>query len=202
MTLTRFLPFLLVLFLGCVAPAQSQAKALQEMVLGDAKAPLTVTEYASLTCSHCGDFYAKILPEIEKRYIATGKVRFVYRDFPIDGLSLKAAALAQCMPKESYTSFVKMLFNNMATWVRSAKPEATLIQFAQMAGMEEAKAKACMEDTAVLDALVAQRTDATSKYGISATPTFILGNGEEKIVGASSVDEFAAALDKALAKKK
>ena len=190
------------LLLSVSAVWAAESKPLRILSAGKSDAPVTIVDYASLTCSHCADFYNNVLPEIEKKYIETGKVKFIYRDFPLDGYSLKAAALVQCMPPETSYAFVKTLFKNMATWTRAPKPEAVLIQFAQMAGLDAAKATACMADPAVMDALIAQRAEATEKYGITATPTFIINNGEEKIVGAASLSDFSVAIDKILAKKK
>ena len=185
---------------------QKQDKAgsplIPEHVLGKATAPVTVVEYASATCSHCADFYAKVMPEIEKKYIDTGKVRFIFHNFPLDGLSLKASSLANCMPAKDYYPFIKIIFNNAKAWLGSEKPEATLLQYAQMMGLDGDKAKSCVEDTKILDALVAARAAAGDKYEIKATPTFIINDGEDRIVGAVTFEEFSAKIDKALARKK
>lgn len=192
---------LLVLVTLFSAPAQS-AEVLPVRALGKADAPVTIVEYSSLTCSHCAEFFMGVFPELQKRYIDTGKVRFIYRDFPIDGLSLKAAALAHCMPEAQFFPFVKILYGNAASWMRNPKPESVMMQYAQLGGLTEDKAKACLEDSKVFDALVAMRTEATDKYTIQATPTFIINDGADKIVGAQNIDTFAASIDKLLAKKK
>lgn len=183
------------------APAQA-AVQLKDHVEGSATAPITVIEYASLTCSHCSDFYTEVKPQIEEKYIKTGKVKFIYRDYPIDGVGLKAAALARCMPDEQYFPFIKILFNNQKAWIGSPKPLETILKYAEMSGLPSDKAKACLEDTDMMDAIAAQRTEATDKFDIKATPTFIFNDGEEKILGMTSFDKFASTLDKLLAKKK
>src|SRR5262249_31135009 len=99
-----------LLAIGLIALLPSYAMAadtvtVPERILGKADAPVTVEEFVSLTCSHCADFYTNILPELEKNYVETGKVKFILRDFPLDGLALKAAALARCMPEEQYYPF-------------------------------------------------------------------------------------------------
>lgn len=192
----------LALLLSATTAFAAPKKQLHEISVGKANAPLTIVDFASLTCSHCAEFYNNTLPEIEKKYVETGKARFIYRDFPIDGYSLKAAALVQCMPEASAYPFIKTLFKNMTVWTRAPKPEAVLVQFAQMAGLDAGKANTCMNDPDLLDALIAQRTEASEKYNIEATPTFIINNGEEKLLGAVSAAEFSATLDKILAKKK
>lgn len=177
----------------CASPLAEHAK-------GDEKAPVTITEYASFSCSHCAAFYKDVMPELEKRYIATGKVRFFYKDFPLNRYDLRASALAHCLPREQFYPFVKTLFENAGTWTSNPKPEEVLVQYAGLAGLGSDKAKACMDDAVVLDALVVQRTQAIEKYDIKATPTFILNGGMEKIVGAASAEEFFTAIEKALAK--
>lgn len=173
-----------------------------ERVLGKADAPVTIEEYASLTCPHCADFYTQVLPEIEKRYVDTGKVKLIFRDFPLDGTGLKAAALARCMPKEQYYPFVSTLYKNLMAWAMSSNPEETLTQYAKLGGLPADRAKACLSDNAMFDAIVAIRNNATESYGIDATPVFILNGGAEKINGAKSIDEFSAAIERVLAGKK
>ncbi len=182
-------------FAGSSTPLPERAK-------GDPKAPITVVEYSSLTCSHCANFYNDVMPEFEKKYIETGKVRFIYKDFPLDGPSLKGSALAHCLPEDKFFPFVAVLYRNRDAWLSSPKPETVMIQYAKLAGMSDEKAKACLENTELMDKLVAQRTEVMNKYNIQATPTFIINNGEERIMGARRLDAFTAAFDKILAQKK
>ena len=193
---------LLMLLCSSLAPAYAETTALKEHVLGKADAPITVEEYASLTCSHCGDFANTVLPELEKRYIDTGKVRFIFRDFPLDGVALKAATLAHCMPEGQYYPFIKVLFKNQMSWITAdGGPEKVLIQYAQLGGLDEEKAKACLNDTKLQDAVVASRTEGTEKYKIEATPSFVINKGQETLKGGQSVESFSATFDRLLAKK-
>lgn len=198
-----FKALLLALF---VITASSSAIASDERmadrVLGKASAPVKVDEYVSLGCSHCAEFTEKMLPEIEKKYVDTGKVKFVFHDFPLDGISLKAAALARCMPENEYFPFIKTLFGSQKTWAISENPEASLIQFAKLGGLPEDKAKACIADTKLQDAVIAERTDAGTKYHVEATPTFIINDGAERVDGEQSAEAFAAIFDRFLAAKK
>ena len=180
----------------------TQCHAATENFIGKANAPVTIVEYASLTCSHCADFYAQVMPEFEKRYIETGKVRFIYRDFPMDAIGLRAATLAHCMPSEQFYPFIKVLFNNQASWLRSPKPEDMLIRYAEMAGLPSEKARTCVTNTEIMDKLIATQTEATKKYDIAATPTFIINDGEEKVIGVRTIEDLGATIDKYLAKKK
>lgn len=173
-----------------------------ERILGKADAPVTIEEYASLTCPHCADFYTQTLPELEKRYVDTGKLKLIFRDFPLDGTGLKAAALARCMPKEQYYPFITTLYKNLMAWAMSPNPEEVLTQYAKLGGLPADKAKACLSDGSMFDAIIAVRTQATETYGINATPVFILNKGAEKIEGAKSLDDFTAAIERVLASKK
>jgi len=192
-------------FLLCLltaATARAEPTALPDRILGNPDAPVTVEEYVSLTCSHCAEFYNAVLPELEKRYVETGKVRFILRDFPLDGVALKAAVLARCMPAEQYYPFIRMIYKNQAAWIVSKEPEKTLMQYAKLGGLPEDKAKACLADTGLQDAVVAERTNAAEKLNIEATPTFIINGGAETVKGAQNVDNFSATFDRLLAEKK
>jgi len=175
---------------------------LKEIYLGNKDAPVTMQEFASLTCSHCADFTVNVLPELKKKYIDTGKMRYIYRDFPIDGIALKAAALAHCMPDEQYYAFLDVLSKNQQQWAFGSSPERTLLQYAKTGGLAEEKAASCIKDPDKLDALVALRTEAQNKYDIDSTPTFIFNEGKEKIKGAMKVEDFSKVIDKLLEQKK
>ncbi|NTU77162.1 MAG: DsbA family protein [Alphaproteobacteria bacterium] len=188
-----------VCLVGGSVLSRAENFAVPERVIGKKDAPVTLQEFASLTCSHCSKFYETILPELQKKYIDTGKVRFILRDFPLDGVALRAAALARCMPVEQFYPFIGVLYKNLGTWAVADNPMKSLQQYAKLGGLSDEKAKACVEDTKMLDALVAGRTAATEKYGVEATPSFIINDGQ-KIVGDRSLKEFTDAIDKALEK--
>ncbi len=172
-------------------------------VLGKDTAPIKVDEFVSLTCSHCAEFYDKTLPELEKRYVDTGKVRFVMHDFPLDGLSLKAAAVARCMPADEYFPFVKTLFKTQAFWAfGSGNPVDNMIQTAKLGGLAEEKARSCANDTALQNAIAAERAEATTKFQVEATPTFVINDGADVVKGAESVENFSKIFDRLLAGKK
>lgn len=167
-----------------------------EHVMGNATAPVTVIEYSSLNCSHCAHFHKDILPEVVKKYIATGKVKMIFRDFPLNALALKAAQISQCMPEDRYFPFVKTLFENMAGWSGAADPEATLIQYAKLAGLPGERITACLNDKELQDAIVKRRMQAETQFKITSTPTFIINYGQATLTGISTFEEF----DKAIAK--
>lgn len=204
MRTSSFLAGLLGLaFLASAAlSAQAAELPLREHSKGSPNAPITVVEYSSLTCSHCAQFANDVLPELEKRYVDTGKVRFIFRAFAGNRIDLKGVALASCLPEEQYLPYLTLLFKTQGTWLREAKPEETLVGYARMAGLTPERAKSCAEDDKLLDAIVAQRTEAIEKYNIQATPTFIINGGEERIMGSMPVETFAATFDRLLAAKK
>ncbi|MDD2326518.1 MAG: DsbA family protein [Alphaproteobacteria bacterium] len=192
----------LALLLSASSPVWAKETVLPDHAEGKATAPITMVEYSSFTCSHCADFYNDVMPQIEKNYIETGKVRVIHRDFPNDAYSLKAAALTRCMPEGQYFPFVHLLFKNFRAWIMTPKPEETLKQYAQMAGLPQEKVKSCLDDTDLLDAIVAMRNEGAKKYEVTGTPTFILNDGQDVIVGTRPYEEMAAAFDKILADKK
>jgi protein-disulfide isomerase len=201
--MTRFFAFIVIL--GTVLAAgfahAADAPTLPDHVLGDPKAPVTVEEYVSLTCPHCADFYINTLPELEKKYVETGKVKFILHDLPNSGVALKAAALARCMPDDEYYPFVRTLFKNQATWM-NGDSETILIGYARLGGLDGDKAKACYNDNKMMDAIVAASTAAAEKHGIEFTPTFVINNGADTIQGSQPPATFEAAFDRQLTAKK
>jgi len=184
------------------APAASSAATLSPHVLGKADAPVLMNEYVSLTCPHCAEFYTSVLPDLEKQYVDTGKVRIALHEFARDATDLKAFALARCMPDDEYFPFIGVLFGNQQAWIMAPDPDKILIQYAKLGGLSEDRAVACLGDTKTQDAIAAGVKEAQDKFGIQSTPTFLLSPGSEKIEGSQSAAEFAAKFDKLLAAKK
>ena len=192
------------LTVGGAAQAEEVAKdaLVPERVLGNADAPITVEEFVSLTCSHCASFNNDILPELKAKYVETGKVKFILRDFPLDGIALRAAALARCMPKEQFYPFITVLFKNQAQWAFGGNPTQAMIQYAKLGGLGEEKAKACADDAKLMDAIAANIDVYRQKYAIQATPSFVINDGKETLRGAVAVGDFTAVFDKLLAEAK
>jgi protein-disulfide isomerase len=163
--------------------------ALGEMVLGAANAPVTIIEYASMTCSHCAHFATTTMPELKKRYIDTGKVRYMLREFPLDPLAAAGFMLARCAAKDNadkYYAIIDTLFHQQATWVVQ-KPIPPLQAIGRQAGLSEQDFNACLANQSMLDKIEAMRKNATDKLGVNSTPTFFV-NGE-KITGDVSLDD-------------
>ncbi len=167
----------------------------QDHALGKADAPVTIIEYASLTCPHCAEFDRDTLPKIKQNWIDTGKAKVVFRDFPLDGLALRAAMLARCAPPQRYFGFIDMLFQNQPTWVRATDPEQALEHIAKLGGMSDEQFQSCMKNEELANAVAASGQTAQKEYGVESTPTFFI-NGT-KLVGALSYDEFDKALSAA-----
>jgi protein-disulfide isomerase len=197
-----FIRFFALVALVLPMSARADVAPLAEHVLGKADAPVRIDEYVSLTCSHCADFYNNVLPEIEKRYVETGKVKIVFHNFVLDGAGLRAAQIAECMPGEQFFPFVKLLYANQKNWAMDAAPEKILVSYARLGGLTEDKAQACLKDTKLQDAIVAEReTSAIQKNKIEATPSFVFSDGVEVMRGAGSVADFAKIIDRLLLTK-
>jgi protein-disulfide isomerase len=191
-----------VLSLAGVAAAANAPAAItyHELIEGNPKAKVTIVEFASLTCPHCARFNETVLPQVKKNYVATGKVRFVYKDFPLDQLAMTGAMLARCAPPGMGMKLIDIMFKNQLEWARAEQPIAPLRAYAQLAGMSSAQVDACLQNAALLQAIKDEQNKAATLYQVEATPTFYVG--DEKVSGEKSYDEFAAIIDKQLAKAK
>tara|TARA_R110002110_G_scaffold88659_6_gene231005 strand:+ start:858 stop:1514 length:657 start_codon:yes stop_codon:yes gene_type:complete len=166
-----------------------------EHIIGDAAAPVTIVEYASLTCPHCANFHLNVLPTVKKELLDTGKAKLVYRDFPLDQLALRAATLVRCAQPMQRDAMLSLLFQTQATWARSSDPVAALDQIGRSVGMSSAATQACFEDQAILDAVIAQRLEAEQRYKVNATPSFIIGGKlYGGVLSAEQIAELVASL--------
>ena len=146
-----------------------------DMILGRADAPVTIVEYASLTCSHCARFHDQVLPKVKETYIETGKARLVYRDFPLDRLALAGSMLARCAGPERYFGFIDILFREQSNWSQSRQPMRALGRLARLGGMSQAGFDACLRDESVQRLVLDQRLAGARAYKIDSTPTLIIG---------------------------
>lgn len=175
-------------------------EALPDMVLGDAKAPVTIIEYASMTCPHCAHFQETTFPELKKRYIDTGKVRYIAREFPLDTLAAAASMLARCASTAAgptpdpakYFAMVDTMFRQQNTWAVE-KPLGPLLAIAKQAGFTQQTFDACLADQKLLDGIDKVRQRAVDKFKVQSTPSFFI-NGT-LTAGAMSIDEMAKLID-------
>ena len=163
-----------------------------DVVLGSDKAPVTVIEYASMTCSHCAHFSTTTFPELQKRYIDTGKVRFIFREFPLDALAAAGFMLARCAGKDKFMPIVETLFAKQPEWMVQ-QPLEPLKAIAKQFGFTEQSFDQCLANQKVLDGIQAVRDRAVEKLGINSTPTFFV-NGK-KLTGDQPIDAMAKEID-------
>ena len=169
---------------------------LPEMTEGDENAPVTIVEYASMTCGHCANFHTSTWPALRKKYVDTGKVRLVMREFPFDPRSAAAFMLARCAPNDGFFPMVKVLFQQQTNWARAQNARQPLENIAKLAGFTQESFEACLTDQELLDDVNSIRVRGAEEFGVSATPTFFI-NGE-KYTGALSVDQMSAIIDSKL----
>lgn len=168
-----------------------------ERAIGSPSAPVTVQEFFSLTCPHCGEFATDTMPQIKTKLIDTGKVRFIYHDFPLDQVALKAAQVARYLPAEEYYPFVEALYASQSDWAfqQGEDYHARIFKYAALAGMDQATYDKAWNDAALGQWILNGQQEAEKLYNIDATPSFII-NGK-KIPGAMDYDTFASNVAKA-----
>jgi protein-disulfide isomerase len=160
-----------------VSPVElMQPSGLGDRQLGPDNAPVTIVEYASLTCPHCAHFATETFPELKKRYIDTGKVRYIFREFALNPLDTGAIMLARCVDKDKYFDFVDMLYHTQDKWVVQ-KPIEPLFALVRQAGFTREKFESCLKNQKTMDDIEAQRNRASEKFGVNSTPTFFI-NGK------------------------
>ena len=163
-----------------------KAGPLGDVVMGDANAPVTIIEYASMTCSHCASFHNSTYPEMKKKYIDTGKVKYILREFPLDPLAAAGFMLARCSGNEKYYPIVEMLFQKQNDWV-TQNPIPPLLALAKQMGFTQETFEACLKDQKVLEAIENVRTHGAEKLAVNSTPTFFI-NGK-KVSGSMTIQE-------------
>jgi len=176
------------------ALAQNVARAdlavagpLGDVTLGPADAKVTIIEYASLTCSHCAAFHKETWPELKKRYIDTGKVRFTLREFPLDPLATAGFMLARCDGEGKYYPITDLLFDQQRNWAFTDKPLDALRAMMRQAGFSQEKFDACLKDQKLYDAVNAVKNRGMEQFKVDSTPTFFI-NGQRH-PGNLSIDE-------------
>ena len=176
---------------------------LPEMALGDEKAKVTIIEYMSMTCPHCAHFHNTSFDEIKTKYVDTGKVRFILREFPFDPVATAAFMLARCNPQDpktlatptQYFAMVSMLFKQQRAWAspQDGNVRAALLQTVKLAGYSQESFEACLTNQKLLDDVNAVVKRATSEFGVNSTPTFLIDG--KKYSGDMSVDAMSKIID-------
>lgn len=185
---------------GSVLPAFAQTAEIEDMVLGEADAPVTVIEYASFTCPHCASFHAGAFKELKKNYIDTGKIRFIHREVFFDRYGLWAGMVARCGGADRYFGVADLVYSGQRDWTKGepANIAENLRRIGRTAGLSNEQLDACLQDANLAESLVAWNDTNTRADGINATPSFVI-DGE--LHSNMSYDDFAALLDEKLAAK-
>ena len=150
---------------------------LGEKILGQENAPVTIIEYASLTCPHCANFHRDTLPELKAKYIDTGKARIIMREFPLDQLAWAGFMIARCSEESKYFALLNVLYQQQGTWARSQDPATELFKIAKQTGMTKDQFDACLKDEKLAKGIMAVKDKASENFGVQSTPTFFI-NGE------------------------
>ena len=164
-----------------------KAGPLGDVVMGDAKAPVTIIEYASMTCSHCAHFHNTTYPELKKKYIDSGKVKYILREFPLDPLAAAGFMLARCAGNDRYYAIADLLFAQQRTWAFTDKPVDALLGLMKQAGFTQETFETCLQNKSIYDAVNAVR-DRAAKLGVNSTPTFFVNGQIQR--GALTIEEF------------
>jgi len=171
-----------------------------DYVIGSATAPLTIIEYASLTCSHCQNFHAKILPVLKKDYIDTGKVKFVFREVYFDKVGVWSSLVARCGGQERFFGIADLIFKGQKEWSRAGSDVAVaneLRKIGRLAGLDDDTLESCLTDSDKIKALVGWFKENTTRDEISSTPTLLI-NGEKH--ANMSYEDLVEIIDAQLAK--
>jgi protein-disulfide isomerase len=169
-----------------------------DRILGNPDAPITIIEYASLTCPHCAHFTNEVLPELKKKWIDTGKAKLVLREFPLDEPALRAAMIARCAPPDRFYAYVDALFATQDKWVMAKDYREALARIVKLGGMRQDEFDNCLKNTNLENKILEERLAASKELDVNSTPTFFI-NGT-KFTGAPSVEEFDKALSALAAK--
>jgi protein-disulfide isomerase len=159
-----------------------------ELYLGKEDAPITIIEYSSLSCHHCGDFQRNVFPQMKENYIDTGKLKYIHRDFPMDLSSSKASTLIHCADKNQFFTFLKILFEKQSNWVSQKNYLEILENIGKLGGMSGDRIQKCFADKDLENKILNERLEAikiVDKDGnasIGGTPTFFI-NGEKLTKG-------------------
>ena len=163
--------------------------ALPDIVEGASGAPVTIVEYASMTCSHCAAFHRDVYPALKKDFIDTGKAKFILREFPLDPLATAAFMLARELGDDKRDAAIDLLFAQQKNWAFVEKPLDGLANVVKQAGIGQERFEAILKDQALFEKVNKVRDRANDKFGVNSTPTFFI-NGE-KYAGEIHLDDFA-----------
>lgn len=180
-------PLALLMLAAIIRPVAADALEARpgDVVLGAADAPITMVEYYSLNCPHCAAFHAQIFPTLKADFVDTGKVRFVFRDFPLSWAALEAAILTHCAKPEDFLRVQDALLHSIRQWSGEGSSLLPIAKVGEANGVERASFKKCIEEGALEAEILANYQHAAETLGVSGTPTFFI-NGEKHVGGVSN----------------
>jgi protein-disulfide isomerase len=176
--------------------------AMADRILGNMDAPITIIEYASMTCPHCASFHNTMMSDVKRELLATGKARLIFRDYPLDQFALRAAMMARCAPEDKYFDLVEVIFRNQERWTKSENTLKALAQLGNLAGMDDEFIAACMQNAELESAVLAGLREGQSLYRIKSTPSFVFNTQKNEnvkmITGIDSPTEMIETVNKLL----
>ena len=185
-------PFALGGFSG-TSLAQDGAITDQDRILGDPEAPITIIEYASLTCPHCANFHATAYKDLKKNWIDTGKVRFVYRHMPLDQLATVGSVAAESLDDDNrFFGLITYLFQTQDTWARSQNPLEEMKKIALLAGVSNEQFDAALKDRELIDRVINQAREGAAVFNVNSTPSFVIN---DKLYNNMSYEDFNEVLE-------
>lgn len=183
-----------LLILGALS-VESSSGMDGEKILGDPNARVTIIEFASLSCPHCAEFHKTRFAWLKTNFIDTGKVKFIFRDFPLNRPALLGSMVAHCAEPTKYFAYLGLLFERQEHWAFSEPVEAQLAKLAQVSGMGQDRLTACLQDEELAEKIIKSRMDSQNTYNIESTPSFLVG--DELIVGVPSEDRLRELIETA-----
>ena len=202
MKILRLLISFLLIFFGTSFALSNESSVLNltedDFIIGNNNAPITIIEYASMSCSHCANFHNNTLPDLKKEYIDTSKVKYVFRDFPYNYPALLGSMVMRCIPSEVRYDYMNALYKLQDRWVlkENTITRQELYKIMQTGGMTKENFDTCLSNVDLENKILQEVIAAQSEFNIRSTPSFLI-NGE-LLEGDKSIKVFRQILDKIL----
>ena len=193
--LIKIILFYLILSTKCYSDKESPNNSW--VVLGPDEATVKIKVFSSLTCPHCADFHTKVVPEIKREYIDTGKVQLIFIDFPLDQVAFNASKILHCVDKKKQIEFLDIIYETQATWTNESNINdinKNLKKIVKNLGISSAQFDKCLLDEVISDKILNGRIDANQKYSINSTPTIVIN--EKKLEGSVSLKSIKKIIEK------
>lgn len=165
-----------------------------DIIKGSNDAPVTLIEYASMTCGHCAAFHRDVLPKLESEFIDKGHVRYVFREFPLDNIALAASVLTRCVSQDGFHPFVSMLFAEQVTWIKASNPKDALQEVSRRAGLTGEEFEKCLANKPIIESVRATAIKGESSYCITGTPTGVLNGRKLDVATIADYEKLSAAI--------